>query len=180
MSVTYFARRAMRARRIFRATVLGLLTIAAIFVALGSPLRAAYADDAPAAAAAAAAPAATIEQRLANLEAYVVNRAPDPKVEPLGDKPGPGHNGWLMTSSALVLFMTLPGLALFYGGLVRRKNVLSVVAQCFGTAGLVTILWWAIGYSVAFAQGSALLGGLDFAMFQTVTAVPNPDYATRV
>jgi hypothetical protein len=56
----------------------------------------------------------------------------------------------------LVLFMTLPGLAPFYGGLVRRKNVLSVMAQCFGCAGLVTILWWLVGYSFTFASGSPL------------------------
>ena len=62
----------------------------------------------------------------------------------------------MMTSTALVLFMTLPGLALFYGGLVRRKNILSVMAQCLGCAGLVTILWWAVGYSFAFAQRHAV------------------------
>ena len=66
---------------------------------------------------------------------------------------GPGHNAWMMTSSALVLFMTLPGLALFYGGLVRRKNVLSVLAQCLGITGLVTILWWICGYSITFHSG---------------------------
>ena len=65
---------------------------------------------------------------------------------------GPGHNGWMMTSAALVLFMTLPGLALFYGGLVRTKNVLSVMAQCLGIAGLVTVLWWAFGYSLVFGK----------------------------
>ena len=54
--------------------------------------------------------------------------------------PGAGHNAWLLTSTALVLFMTLPGLALFYGGMVRKKNVLSVLAQCFLITGLVTIL----------------------------------------
>ena len=64
----------------------------------------------------------------------------------------PGHNGWMMTCSALVLFMTLPGLALFYGGLVRQKNVLSVLAQCFGITGMVTILWWAFGYSLVFGK----------------------------
>ena len=62
-----------------------------------------------------------------------------------------------MTCSALVLFMTLPGLALFYGGLVRRKNVLSVLAQCLGIAGLVTILWWLCGYSIAFHSGKTVL-----------------------
>ena len=77
--------------------------------------------------------------------------------------PGPGHNAWVMTSALLVLFMTLPGLALFYGGLVRQKNVLSVLAQCLGIAGLVTILWWAVGYSLVFSHGSPFLGGLKFA-----------------
>src|SRR5881394_923910 len=79
----------------------------------------------------------TLEQRIANLEAYMTNSAPDANGGVLANAPGPGHNSWMMTSTALVLFMTLPGLALFYGGLVRRKNVLSVLAQCFGIAGLV-------------------------------------------
>ncbi len=86
--------------------------------------------------------------------------------------PGPGHNAWQMTSTALVLFMTLPGLALFYGGLVRRKNVLSVLAQCMGIAGLVTILWWAIGYSLSFGAGSgstsAFIGDGTFALLKGV------------
>jgi Amt family ammonium transporter len=160
------------------------LTLFAVFVA--SPVMASADDAAPAQAAAAApaaaAPAAapTVEQRLANLEAYVTNGAPDAKGGALAATSGPGHNGWMMTSTALVLFMTLPGLALFYGGLVRRKNVLSVVAQCFGCAGLVTVLWWAVGYSFVFGKGSGVLGGLDFAMFSGVTAAPNGDYAAWV
>lgn len=111
--------------------------------------------------------------RVADLEAYVTNGAP----KHLTTVPGPGHNAWLMISTALVLFMTLPGLALFYGGLVRRKNVLSVLAQCFGCAGLVTVLWWAFGYSLSFASGSPLLGGLKFAMLKGVTSAPNADYS---
>jgi Amt family ammonium transporter len=94
---------------------------------------------------------------------------------------GPGHNAWMMTSSALVLFMTLPGLFLFYGGLVRRKNVLSVIAQCFGIAGLVTILWVVFGYSMVFADGTDLLkgivGNLKFALLDGVTSAPNTNYA---
>ena len=78
------------------------------------------------------------------------------------DKISTGDTAWMLTSCALVLLMTLPGLALFYGGLVRRKNVLSVCAQCLGIAGLVTILWWAFGYSFTFAPGSSFLGGLKF------------------
>ncbi|MEY2481232.1 MAG: ammonium transporter, Amt family [Verrucomicrobiota bacterium] len=90
---------------------------------------------------------------------------------------GPGHNAWLMTCAALVLFMTLPGLALFYGGLVRQKNVLSILAQCLGIAGLVTILWWAVGYSLVFSRGSPFLGSLKFAFLRGVTSQPNGDYS---
>ena len=85
-----------------------------------------------------------------------------------------------MICTALVLFMTLPGLALFYGGLVRRKNVLSVLAQCLGIAGLVTILWWLCGYSLAFSKGGAIkgvLGSLDWALLAGVDSTPNTDYA---
>src|SRR5688500_13818336 len=74
----------------------------------------------------------TIEQRVADLEAYVNNTARTPDVASKIPGPGPGHNAWQMVSTALVIFMTLPGLALFYGGLVRKKNVLSVLAQCLG------------------------------------------------
>ena len=123
----------------------------------------------------------TLEQRLADLEAYVNNsaRAAD-STNTVTSKiagPGPGHNAWMMTSSALVLFMTLPGLALFYGGLVRRKNVLSVLAQCLGIAGLVTILWWLVGYSFVFGKGSAILGGTGFAFLRGVDSNPNTDYS---
>ncbi|MCU7859543.1 MAG: ammonium transporter, partial [Candidatus Thiodiazotropha sp. (ex Lucinoma kastoroae)] len=68
------------------------------------------------------------------------------------------NTGWIMASTALVLFMTLPGLALFYGGLVRAKNVLSVLMQCFAIAGMVSILWLIAGYSLAFGEGNAWLG----------------------
>ena len=120
--------------------------------------------------------APTTDERLAALEAYVSNSDPG---KTLTGIPGPGHNAWMMTSSALVLFMTLPGLALFYGGLVRRKNILSVLGQCLGIAGLVTILWWAIGYSLVFGKSfnSGVLGGLEFAFLKGVTSAPNTDYA---
>jgi Amt family ammonium transporter len=123
-----------------------------------------------------AAPApADLATRVADLEAYVTNGAPKALITP-----GPGHNAWMMTSTALVLFMTLPGLALFYGGLVRRKNILSVMAQCLGCAGLVTVLWWAVGYSLVFAAGSPFFGGLKFAFLKGVTSLPNGDYAAWV
>ncbi len=119
----------------------------------------------------------TLEQRVADLEAYINNGA---RVEDVAGKvagPGPGHNAWMMTAAALVLFMTLPGLALFYGGLVRRKNVLSVLAQCLGIAGLVTILWWVAGYSLVFAPGNPVVGGLSHMFLNGVGSDPNPDYA---
>lgn len=72
----------------------------------------------------------------------------------------PGNTAWILASTALVLFMTLPGLALFYGGLVRSKNVLSVLMQCFAIAGIVSVLWLVIGYSLAFSEGNAFIGGL--------------------
>ena len=137
-------------------------------------------------------PQPTLEQRVGGLEAYVGNTDPSAAVAALKDKdgnlpkgfamptlgaPGPGHNAWQMTSSALVLFMTLPGLALFYGGLVRRKNVLSVMAQCLLITGLVTILWWACGYSLVFHSGGKFLGSLDFKFLNGVTSAPNYDYS---
>ncbi len=105
------------------------------------------------------------------------------KAFPLTATSGPGHNGFMMVCAALVLFMTLPGLALFYGGLVRKKNVLSVCAQCLGLAGLVTILWWIIGYSLVFddsnkASGlAAYLGGTGKAFLKGVSSAPNTNYA---
>jgi Amt family ammonium transporter len=75
---------------------------------------------------------------------------------------------WILTSTALVLFMTLPGLAMFYGGLVRSKNVLSILLQCFAIAGVVSILWLVVGYSIAFAEGSDYFGGLSRVMFSGV------------
>ena len=141
----------------------------------------AFADNAMAivpSSSAAAPPAPTpaeLAQRIADLEAYITNSAPKNLASP-----GPGHNAWMMTSTALVLFMTLPGLALFYGGLVRRKNVLSVMAQCLGCAGFVTILWWLVGYSFAFDAGSPVLGGLHFALLKGVGAAPNANYGAWV
>ncbi len=154
------------------------LLLAAALAFLASP-PSKSADNSPPVAKA----APSVEQRLADLEAYVNNAArgadaTDAKISSNIPGPGPGHNAWMMTSSALVLFMTLPGLALFYGGLVRRKNVLSVMAQCLGCAGLVTILWWLCGYSMVFAKGSPFLGNpLTHAFLRGVDANPNTDYS---
>jgi Amt family ammonium transporter len=106
--------------------------------------------------------------------------------------PGAGHNAWLLTSTALVLFMTLPGLALFYGGMVRKKNVLSVIAQCFLITGLTTILWVVCSYGMIFGGDGTASGPLGMThdwikgivgnpmmcwMFNNVTSAPNPGYS---
>src|SRR5271165_499359 len=118
---------------------------------------------------------ASLEDRVASLEAYINNTD---GTKTLPGVPGPGHNAWMMTSAVLVLFMTLPGLALFYSGLVRKKNALSVLAQCFGIAGLVTLLWWAFGYSLVFGKNfnSPFFGGSEYFFFSGVTSAPNTDY----
>ena len=120
--------------------------------------------------------APTADQRIGGLEAYIKNT--DPTGSTISGFAGPGHNAWLMTSAALVLFMTLPGLALFYGGLVRTKNVLSVLAQCLGITGLVIALWYTVGYSLVFGAsfGSPYLGGVENFFMKDVDSAPNTNY----
>ena len=142
-------------------------------------------------------PTGTLDQRVGALEAYIENSDPTAGLKDtngtqiattaiLGN-PGPGHNAWLLTSTAFVLFMTLPGLALFYGGMVRRKNVLSVLAQCFLITGLVTILWVFVGYGMIFGGTGAaakedVIAGwvgsptIDW-MLNNVTSAPNSNYS---
>jgi Amt family ammonium transporter len=79
-----------------------------------------------------------------------------------------GNTAWILTSTALVLFMTLPGLALFYGGLVKSKNILSVLMQCIAIACLASLIWLGVGYSLAFADGSQWVGGLQKAFFSGI------------
>ena len=81
-----------------------------------------------------------------------------------------GHSAWILTATALVLFMTMPGLALFYGGLVRAKNVLSVLGQCAGVACVTSLLWVAVGYSLAFKGAGSWLGDLSAAGLRGITA----------
>ncbi|MGD1085159.1 MAG: ammonium transporter [Verrucomicrobiota bacterium] len=165
------------------------LTLLALLLTAGPAARAAEAPPAKLAA-------PSVEQRLEDLEAYINNstRQADADTNHVSSKlggvndagtqftpnPGPGYNAWQMCAAALVLFMTLPGLALFYGGLVRRKNILSVMAQCFFITGMVTILWWACGYSLAFHSGGRIFGSLDYAFLNGVDSSPNGDYSSWV
>lgn len=91
-----------------------------------------------------------------------------------------GDNAWMLVSTALVLMMTGPGLALFYGGLVRRKNVLGTMMQSFVLMALVTVWWVLFGYSLAFGEGSPFLGGFQYLGLHNVGAAPNPDYAATI
>lgn len=111
----------------------------------------------------AAAPASSAQETAASPVATgAANPAPSAPTEPTlvtVDKISAGDTAWMLTSTALVLLMTIPGLALFYGGMVRKKNVLATLMQSFAITCLVTLLWWLIGYSWAFTPGSPYLGG---------------------
>ncbi len=160
-------------------------------------------------AAPAALPAASLDQRITSLEAYISNSDPTAGLKDTNGNynvtsailnmgltnstganvnyPGAGHNAWILTSTALVLFMTLPGLALFYGGMVRKKNVLSVLAQCFLITGLVTILWVFVGYGMIFGgtntpdKEDVISGWVGSPMIcwmlKNVTSAPNGNYS---
>ncbi len=91
-----------------------------------------------------------------------------------------GDTAWMMVSAALVLMMTGPGLALFYSGLVRRKNVLATMMQSFILMAIVTIIWAIVGYSLAFGTGTRFIGGFEYAFLNHVGAAPNVDYAPTI
>ena len=91
-----------------------------------------------------------------------------------------GDNAWMLTSAALVLLMTGPGLALFYGGLVRKKNILGTMMQSFAMMGLVSVLWALVGYSLAFGHGNLFIGGFEHIFLRGVSLNPNPDYAATI
>jgi Amt family ammonium transporter len=117
---------------------------------------------------AAAQPAADLEKRLADIERAAKSAQ------------SAGDNAWMLVSAALVLMMTGPGLALFYGGLVRHKNVLSTMMHSFIMMAVVTILWALVGYSLAFGEGNAFIGGTQYFFLHGVGLDPNPDYAATI
>ena len=110
----------------------------------------------------------TDAERIAELERKVANAQ------------GSADNAWMLVSSALVLLMTGPGLALFYGGLVRKKNVLATMLQSFAMMSLVTILWGLFGYSLAFGAGNSFIGGFEFSFLRGVGADPNSNYSATI
>jgi Amt family ammonium transporter len=148
-----------------------LAALALVAMIAGSPL-AALAQPAPAPAApAAAAPAATpAPEAAAPAAAAPAAAAPaEAAPAPAGPKIDTGDTAWMLTSSVLVLMMTIPGLALFYAGMVRKKNILATLAQSFGATCVITILWLIIGYSIAFTTNDdkamqSFVGGFKYAM----------------
>src|SRR5918996_1331119 len=112
---------------------------------------------------------------LAVLTLFLIDPALAQEAEAAGEAAKPtidtGDTAWMLTSTAIVLMMTIPGLALFYGGMVRKKNVLSVVMQCFAITCLVTLVWMVAGYSLAFTDGGSLnayIGGLSKTLLKGV------------
>jgi Amt family ammonium transporter len=121
------------------------------------------------------------------LSALAVLVAPEVHVDRLtaveraaADAKSSGDNSWMLTSSALVLLMTGPGLALFYGGLVRKKNVLATMMQSFGMMAVITVLWAIVGYSLAFGPGHSFIGGFQNVFLHGVGVQPDPDYAATI
>jgi Amt family ammonium transporter len=134
--------------------LLGVLGLAGPVMAEdAAPLADQPAATAPAIEAAPAAPEAAMPST-APEAAPAVATDPEPKLDS-------GNTAWMLTATALVLFMTIPGLALFYGGMVRKKNVLAIMMQSFAIAALMSVLWMVAGYSLAFTPGSGFIGGLD-------------------
>ncbi len=135
---------------------------------LGAGLSVAQADDASSAASApvASAPAAAAasDASAASVAAAASDAAPAAPTAPYSvdsSKINSGDTAWMLTSTALVLFMTIPGLALFYGGMVRKKNVLATLMQSFAITCVVTVLWVVVGYSLAFTPGNGFIGGFS-------------------
>lgn len=178
-------------------SVLRLLVVVASLASFGSVASTLHADtNAPSAPPVAAAPtpypantnafaSASLTNQVAFLEAAHSNGDPTPTG--IAYESDPGHNAWMLVASAFVLMMTLPGLALFYGGLVRSKNILSTIAMCFGITCLVSLLWWAFGYSLVFGQNftptggwsllGSIFGGTEFFFFKGINSLPNSSYA---
>jgi len=146
----------------FRSVLSAFLIVLGAFVLIGletSPLQ--------------AADTAALEQRLDQLEKLAASQPPSVI--------NSGDNAWVLASSALVLMMTAPGLILFYGGLVRSKNVLATMMHSLILMALVSVLWMVFGYSMAFAEGSAFVGNpLTYFMLKGVGGAPNPDYAGTI
>jgi ammonium transporter, Amt family len=139
-------------------------------VLAASPLPAQQTPSASSSALPAATPDASksVNDKLAQLDARVTQAQ------------SAGDNAWMLVSALLVLMMTGPGLALFYGGLVRRKNTLAIMMQSFLLMALISVLWALVGYSLCFGGNGPVIGGFEHAFLRGVGADPNPDYAATI
>ncbi len=146
------------------------IILAASALGLGSAAWAqATATPTAAAAPAAAAPAAATPDATATPAAAPAAAAPAAAAAPVAPTVNKGDNAWLIVATAFVILMSIPGLALFYGGLVRSKNMLSVLMQVFVTFSLISVLWAIYGYSVAFTEGGAFIGSFDKILLKGIT-----------
>src|ERR1700733_13533968 len=144
-----------------------LACVALVSLLLLAPLAVLHAQ-APSAAPAAAATGPVTQADLAKLDQRVTAAQSS------------ADNAWMLVSAALVLMMTGPGLALFYGGLVRRKNMLAIMMQSFMLMAVISVLWALVGYSLAFGGNGPVIGGFEHAFLRGVGAAPNPDYAGTI
>ncbi len=151
-----------------RAAGVFLILLALCAGPLWAQAPAAGAAPATSASPQASADASQLHARLAQLEQQVA------------DAHSAGDNAWMLVSAALVLMMTGPGLALFYGGLVRKKNVLATMMQSFALMAVVTVVWAVVGYSLCFHTGNPFIGGTGYSFLYGVGAAPNPDYAATI
>ena len=148
-------------RRLFLCLTLG------VFLASGVAVVPSYAQSGSEPAAAAAS-SPTVEQQMSELRQQVAEARSS------------GDNAWMLVCAALVLMMTGPGLALFYGGLVRKKNVLGTMMQSFAMMAVITVLWAIVGYSLAFGPGHSFIGGFHNLFLHGVGVQPDPDYAATI
>jgi len=130
--------------------------------------------------AAAGATSPTSASPQANQDASQLNARLAQLEQQVADAHSAGDNAWMLVCAALVLMMTGPGLALFYGGLVRQKNVLATMMQSFALMAVVTVVWAVVGYSLCFHTGNPFVGGFGYSFLRGVGSAPNPDYAATI
>jgi Amt family ammonium transporter len=161
--------------RVGRKCSLGIVLVLAALLLVAVPLSAQQ-TPAPAAAPASAATTSSATPEIPK----AVNEKLTQLDKDVKAAQSAGDNAWMLVSAALVLMMTGPGLALFYGGLVRRKNTLAIMMQSFSLMALITVMWALVGYSLCFGGNGPVIGGFEHAFLRGVGADPNPDYAGTI
>ena len=159
-----------------RSMIMKVLLALSVGFVTASPLAGTVAmAQAPVAAAMESTPAGSSTDRIAALEKQVTDQT-----AAIAAAQTAGDNAWMLVSAALVLMMSGPGLALFYGGLVRKKNILGTMMQTFAMMAVITVLWAVVTYSLAFGSGNAFIGGLHNVFLHGVGLTPDKDYAATI